>query len=127
MPAEEENIPYIACLDKPFKDVKAFLNTLILICKETKDWIKFECFVSEISEKSGFDIDENGDVTFYGPAFKMDFSAETDLARCVYRFLLSFNCNTFEDIKSLGVPVETTCLETDEEFEQFCEAAGFNK
>lgn len=123
----EENIPYIACLDKPFTDVKSFLNTLSLICKETEDFIKFECFVSENGDKSGFDIDNKGNVSFYGPTFKMDFETQTTLLRCVYRFLLSFNSKSFEDINSLPVPVEYVNCDSAEEFEQFFEAAGFKK
>lgn len=103
---KEENIPYIACLDKPFKDVKAFLNTLQLICKETEDWIKFECFVADNNDKGGFDIDANGKVSFYGPSFEFNFETETSLTRDLYRFLLSFNSLTFEDMDSLGVPVK---------------------
>jgi hypothetical protein len=83
--------------------------------------------VSKNGEKGGFDIYKNGKVLFYGPAFVFDFTTETVLAQDLYRFLLAFNCNTFEDIISLGVPIEITGLETEEEFEQFFEAAGFNK
>lgn len=114
---KEENIPYIACLEKPFTDVKSFLNTLSLICKETEDFIKFECFASENGDWSGFDIDCTGNIAFYGPAFEMNFETQTSLISCVYRFLLSFNSKSFEDIDSLSVPVKYANCDREEEVE----------
>lgn len=84
-------------------------------------------FVIENGDKSGFDIDGKGNVSFYGPAFKIDFDNKTMLVGCVYRFLLSFCSASFEDIDLLAVPVEYANYAGEDEFEQFFEAAGFKK
>ena len=68
-----------------------------------------------------------GNISFYGPAFKMDFETKITLMRSLYRFLLSFNSKSFKDIDSLSVPVEYVNCDGEEEFEQFFEAAGFSK
>ena len=127
---KEENIPYIACLAKPFVDMKSFLNTISLICKATEDWIKVECFTSGTCgnyKKSGFEIDKNGDIAFYGPTFEMDCDSKESLAGSLYHFILSFNCKSFENMESLCVPIALASCDSDDEFEQFFEAAGFNK
>lgn len=126
----EENIPYIACLGKPFSDMKEFLNTVSLICRECNDWIKVECFTSGSYgdyKKSGFEVNEKGEIGFYGPAFEIDCTSKEKLATSLYLFLLSFSCKTFDDIESLKVPVRIADNDSEDEFEQFFESAGFNK
>lgn len=123
---KEENIPYIACIDKCYSDLKSFLNTLSIICKETNDTIKFECFTTEYFGeylKSGFEIDSNGNIAFYGPDVVL---YEDDFFENLYVFLSTLNCKSFDDINSLDVPV-ITGIDKKEAFEQFFGAAGFGK
>ena len=123
---KEENTPYIACINKGYSDLKSFLNTLSIIWKETGDTIKLECFTTGYMgeyAKSGFEIDAQGSIKFYGPEFTI---YGDEIVNAVYLFLVTFNCKSFEDIDALNVPINIE-VDSEDEFEQFFEAAGFGK
>ena len=126
---KEENIPYIACIDKCYSDFKSFLNTLSIICKETNDTIKVECFTTTyICDyiKSGFEIDSTGNIKFYGLDFTINTSDNDRFIYDMWLFLKTFNCKSFDDVDSLNVPIELN-VDLKESFQQFFEAAGFSE
>ena len=115
---KEENIPYIACIDKCYGDFKSFLNTLSIICKETDDAIKLECFTTRQTDKyvkSGFEIDSQGDIKFYGPEFTVSVD---ETINDIYLFFVTFNCKSFEDMDALNIPFNIA-MDSDDAFEQF--------
>lgn len=125
---KEENIPYIACVNKNYSDLKSFLNTLSIICKETNDTIKVECLSKYCMgeyEKRGFEIDTQGNVSFYGPELVIWADAD-EIINDLYLFFVTFNCKSFEDIDSLNIPFDVE-IDLEDAFEEFFEAAGFNK
>jgi len=106
---EKENTQYIAILPGEFEDFKSVLNACSKICKETNDYIHFEC--RSLDDKVfGYDIAADGSVESFGEFRIKDNNADC-FAGDLSLFISLFGCKTFEDMEEICVPYAVEILE----------------
>lgn len=106
---EKENTQYIAILPGGFVSFKSVLNACGMICKETNDYIHFEC--RSLDDKEfGYDIAPDGSVESFGEFRIKDNNADC-FAGDLSLFISLFGCETFEDMEEICVPYAVEILE----------------